>query len=119
VHTAVEHGLPITYVVFDNRAHGMCLVRERLLLHENAGYNTFGSSHLGAGLGAMFPRLLAFDCRTAAELDAALERARGVPGPAFVSVELDEVEIPPFAALQAANTDGALSVPRGASHASD
>jgi acetolactate synthase-1/2/3 large subunit len=119
VHTAVEHALPITYVVFDNRAHGMCLVRERLLLHENAGYNTFGSSHLGAGLGAMFPRLLAFDCRSVAELDAALERARGAPGPVFVSVELEEVEIPPFAALQAANTDGALSVPRGASHASD
>jgi acetolactate synthase-1/2/3 large subunit len=119
VHTAVEHRLPITYIVFDNRAHGMCLVRERLLLHENAGYNAFGRSQLGAGLGAMFPRLPAFDCRSAAELDAALARARHAYGPAFVSVELEEVEIPPFAAFQAANAGGALSVARGGSDAND
>jgi acetolactate synthase-1/2/3 large subunit len=118
VHTAVEHGLPITYVVFDNRAHGMCLVRERLLLQENSGYNEFGHSHLGAGLAAMFPRLPAFDCRNVGELDAALERARPERGPVFVSVELDDVEIPPFGAFQSANPSSALTVPRGGSRAS-
>jgi acetolactate synthase-1/2/3 large subunit len=118
VHTSVEHALPITYVVCDNRAHGMCLVRERLLLHENAGYNTFGRSHLGAGLGAMFPRLLTFDCRSVMDLETALHHARGATGPVFVSVELDEVEIPPFAAFHAVNEALARTVSRGASDAS-
>jgi len=48
VHTAVEHALPITYVVFNNSAHGMCLVRERLLLEENGAYNVFQRSFIGA-----------------------------------------------------------------------
>jgi acetolactate synthase I/II/III large subunit len=64
VHTAVEHRLPITYVIFNNRAHGMCLVRERLLLREESGYNTFGPCHIGVGLAAMFPGLPTWDCRT-------------------------------------------------------
>lgn len=118
IHTAVQHALPITYVIFDNRAHGMCLVRERLLLDENAGYNTFRRSHIGAGLGAMFPGLFARDCRTNAELEGALEQASNVKGPAVISVELDVVEIPPFAALlQAAK--GSTTVSRGASDEGD
>ena len=75
VHTAIEHQLPITYLIFNNRAHGMCLVRERLLLGENAGYNSFRRSHLGAGLGAMFPGLVACDCQTEASSAEALDRA--------------------------------------------
>jgi acetolactate synthase-1/2/3 large subunit len=119
VHTAVEHALPITYVVFDNRAHGMCLVRERLFLHENAGHNTFAVSHLGAGLGAMFPGLLACDCRSEGEFESALERARQARGPAFIGVEFDDVEIPPFAAFDAVNEEGALAISRGVSRARD
>ena len=112
IHTAVEHRLPITYVVLDNAAHGMCLVRERLLLGENAGYNVFRRSHLGTGLAAMFPGLVGFDCRTAAELEHALDRALGEPGPAVVGVELADVEIPPFAAFGEAAGPGATTVPR-------
>lgn len=102
IHTALEHALPITYVIFNNNAHGMCLVRERLLLKADAGYNRFRASHLGAALGAMFPGVEAADCRTLAELEAALARSIATPGPAVVSVELDDVEVPPFAAFQSA-----------------
>ncbi|HVU02523.1 MAG TPA: thiamine pyrophosphate-binding protein [Polyangiaceae bacterium] len=105
IHTAVEHELPITYVLLNNRAHGMCLVRERLLLNENAGYNAFRPSRLGAGLATMFPGLRAFDCDTAGELAERLLEAGSSPGPAVVVAELDEVEVPPFAAFQARDPD--------------
>jgi acetolactate synthase-1/2/3 large subunit len=99
VHTAFEHALPITFVIFNNRSHGMCLVRERLLLGDESGYNTFRTAHIGAGLAAMFPWLAACDCTTLAEVEAALARARDSAGPAVISAELPEVEIPPFTAF--------------------
>jgi acetolactate synthase-1/2/3 large subunit len=102
IHTALEHGLPITYVIFNNNAHGMCLVRERLLLKADAGYNSFRGSHLGAALGAMFPGLEARDCGTLAELEAALARSVASPGPCVIGVELKAVEVPPFAPFQRA-----------------
>jgi acetolactate synthase-1/2/3 large subunit len=113
IHTAVEHELPITYIVFNNSAHGMCLVRERVLLGENAGYNAFRRSHIGAGLGAMFPRLEAYDCRSSELLASALERAAKAKGPTLVTVELEEVEVPPFAAFQKATREGITTVSRG------
>jgi acetolactate synthase-1/2/3 large subunit len=102
VHTAVEHSLPITFIILNNRAHGMCLVRERFLLGEEHRYNTFQPSHLGAALAVMFPALLASDCRSLDELERALLAAREVTGPALIALELDEIEVPPFAALRAA-----------------
>jgi acetolactate synthase-1/2/3 large subunit len=102
VHTAVQHGLPITFVIFDNRAHGMCLMRERYLVGEEHGYNRFAPAHIGAGLGAMLPGLPSHDCASLAELERALDATRGVRGPVLLSIELPDVEVPPFAALQAA-----------------
>jgi acetolactate synthase-1/2/3 large subunit len=100
VHTAVEHELPITYVVANNRAHGMCLVRERLLLRENAGYNAFRPSRLGAGIGAMFPGIAAADCTSAGELTNLFVAAMDRAGPSFIGLDLEDVEVPPFAAFQ-------------------
>ena len=113
VHTALEHGLPITFVVFDNGAHGMCLVRERLLLKTDAGYNAFRRSSLGAGLSAMFPGLASSDCTTLGELEDALARAVLHPGPSFVGVSLRNVEVPPFAAFQEAGGRAFTAVPQG------
>jgi len=100
IHTAVEYALPITFVILNNRAHGMCVVRERLLLGENAGYNVFRSSHLGAGLSAMFPGLPAADCTDALDFDRQLESALAADGPSVVCAELEDLEIPPFMAFQ-------------------
>jgi acetolactate synthase-1/2/3 large subunit len=102
IHTALEHALPITYLLLNNRAHGMCLVRERLLLRDDGGYNSFGPSHLGAGLSAMFPGLPAWDCADVAAIESALVRAFAHPGPSVVSVDLPEVEVPPFVAFRQA-----------------
>jgi acetolactate synthase-1/2/3 large subunit len=113
VHTAVEHDLPITYVILNNGAHGMCLVRERLLLADNAGYNAFRRSHIGAGLAAMFPRLEGRDCRTMTELEEALARAAQRRGPSVIGVELAEVEVPPFVAFQQVRGGAPRTVERG------
>ncbi|HKO90469.1 MAG TPA: thiamine pyrophosphate-dependent enzyme, partial [Polyangiaceae bacterium] len=112
LHTAVEHQLPITYLVLDNAAHGMCLVREQLLLGESSGYNAFRRSRLGAGLAAMFPGLTAFDCDDLEQLEHALEACREAPGPCFVAARLPEVEVPPFAAFERARALGVTSVTR-------
>jgi acetolactate synthase-1/2/3 large subunit len=109
VHTALEHRLPITYLVFNNRAHGMCVVRERLLLREETGYNRFRASHIGAGLGAMFPGLAARDCRTLDEVGRALAEAASADGPSIVCAELPEVEVPPFAAFRQALAEQAAA----------
>jgi acetolactate synthase-1/2/3 large subunit len=114
VHTAVEHALPITYIVLDNAAHGMCLVREQLLLGENSGYNVFRPSQLGAGLKQMFPGLPAFDCRDADQLAQALAATRESSGPVFLSAQLPEVEVPPFVAFQKLQPEG-TPVARGRS----
>lgn len=119
LHTAVEHRLPITYVILDNRAHGMCLVRERLLLGDNAGYNAFGRVRLGAGLAAMFPRLAAVDCRDRGEFEVEFARSLDRTGPTVVCAQLDRVEIPPFAAFARAVEQGVTSVPRGGDDAQD
>lgn len=114
IHTAVEHRLPITYLIFNNSAHGMCLVREQLLLGGESGYNSFRRSHLGAGIGAMFPGIEACDCRTTTELADSLAGALRGSGPSVISIELDRVEIPPFASFRRLSA-GRSTVGRGSS----
>jgi acetolactate synthase-1/2/3 large subunit len=118
IHTAIEHSLPITYVIFDNRAHGMCLVREQLLMREVSEYNAFRPAHLASGLAAMFPGLYARECATLAELEDALHTAPTIAGPSVISVVLPEVEVPPFVAFQRADP-AAKIVSRGGCHAGE
>jgi acetolactate synthase-1/2/3 large subunit len=100
IHTAVQHQLPITYVIFNNNAHGMCRVRERLLLGQESGYNVFGDSQIGEGLAAIFPGLRASDCSSLQEVEQALASAGD--GPVVICADLPGIEIPPFAAFKAA-----------------
>lgn len=95
VHTAVQYRLPVTFVLFNNNAHAMCVTREQLFYEDLYSYNRFRPSRLGAGLAAMFPGLAAVDV---ADLDGLAAAVRGAPdGPAVVSVECAADEIPPFA----------------------
>ncbi len=112
VHTALEQRLPVTWFVLDNRAHGMGLVRERILLGEHAGYNAFGPAQLAHGLAAMFPGLPTFSCTTLGDVDRALAEALAMPGPAVVVATLDAVEIPPLSAFRTALDAGMKTVPR-------
>ncbi|MFD3706483.1 thiamine pyrophosphate-binding protein [Nocardia sp. NPDC058658] len=96
IHTAIEHNLPITFVVFNNNAHAMCVTREQLYYQDRYSFNRFQPSHLGAGLAAMFPGLPAHTVAEPAQLAEALERSFAAPGPAFLEILCDPDEVPPF-----------------------
>ncbi len=97
IHTAVQYRLPITFLLFDNHAHAMCVTREQLFYDDLYSYNRFGPSRLGAGLSAMFPGLRSIDVDDLDGLSAALTAALDTDGPSVVSVECSADEIPPFA----------------------
>ncbi|HEX5252352.1 MAG TPA: thiamine pyrophosphate-binding protein [Mycobacterium sp.] len=99
VHTAVQYRLPVTFVLFNNNAHAMCVTREQLFYDDLYSYNRFGPSRLGAGLAAMFPGLSAIDVADVDALAAVLEGAMAADGPSVISVECSADEIPPFAAF--------------------
>jgi acetolactate synthase I/II/III large subunit len=99
VHTAVQYQLPMTFVLFNNNAHGMCVTREQLFYDDLYSYNRFTPSQLGAGLAAMFPGLSSVDVADIDAIPAALEWAMAVNGPSVISVECAADEIPPFAAF--------------------
>ncbi|MEU2105070.1 thiamine pyrophosphate-binding protein [Nocardia sp. NPDC019255] len=96
LHTAIEHGLPVTFVVLNNNAHAMCLTREQLYYRDRYTFNRFRPADLGAGIAAMFPGLPAFSARTGGELAAALRSCLESEGPSFLAIECDPDEIPPF-----------------------
>jgi acetolactate synthase-1/2/3 large subunit len=97
IHTAVEYGLPITFVLFNNNAHAMCVTREQLFYDDRYSYNRFRPSRIGAGLAAMFPDLPSRDVESLDALPEALREALRVDGPSVVSIECSADEIPPFA----------------------
>ncbi|MGV0798991.1 thiamine pyrophosphate-dependent enzyme, partial [Mycolicibacterium elephantis] len=99
IHTALQYRLPVTFLLFDNHAHAMCVTREQLFYGDRYSYNRFGPSRLGAGLAAMFPGLPAIDVDDLDHLPAAVEAALAQDGPSVVSVECSADEIPPFAAF--------------------
>ena len=115
MHTALQYRLPITFVVFNNNAHAMCVTRERLYYDDLYSYNRFHDSRIGAGLAAMFPGLSASDVDELAQLPTALSQALAADGPSVVSIECSADEIPPFApfldALQQSADTRSGSVP--------
>lgn len=113
IHTAIQYRLPVTVVLFNNNAHGMCVTREQLFYDDLYSYNRFFRSHLGAGLAAMFPGLPAAEVADAAALPAALAGALAVDGPSVVSIECAADEIPPFAPFlgNPSATAGAAAAP--------
>jgi acetolactate synthase I/II/III large subunit len=99
LHTAVQYGLPITAVLFNNNAHAMCVTREQVLFGSSpeSGRNRFSTSRLGAGLAAMFPDLPSVDVADADSLRTAVREALTTDGPSVISVDCSADEIPPFA----------------------
>ncbi|MFE6334293.1 thiamine pyrophosphate-binding protein [Streptomyces sp. NPDC057798] len=96
VHTAVEHQLPITFVLFNNNAHAACLSREEFLYSGGRPYNVFRPSDLGQGVAAMFPGLRAATVRRLDELRDFLAATARSAGPAVVSIEVRTDEVPPY-----------------------
>ncbi|OBG56661.1 MULTISPECIES: thiamine pyrophosphate-binding protein [unclassified Mycobacterium] len=108
VHTAVQYQLPVTFVLFNNNAHAMCVTREQLFYGDRYSYNRFRPSALGSGLAAMFPGLTSVDVSEPAQFAAAIRVALEVAGPAVVSVECAADEMPPFAPFLAALPSNAV-----------
>ncbi|HEX5143870.1 MAG TPA: thiamine pyrophosphate-dependent enzyme, partial [Mycobacterium sp.] len=102
LHTAVEHRLPVTFVVLNNNAHAMCVTREQLFYGDRYSYNRFHPSWIAAGLSAMFPGLFAVEVSDGEHLRPALATALRRPGPSVLSVACSADEIPPFAPFLAA-----------------
>ena len=96
VHTAVEHAAPVTFVVFNNNAHAMCAVREEYLQGGVRSDDLFSRTDLAAGMAAAFPSLEVTGAGDAAHLRRALLRSNAGGGPAFVALDCDPGEIPPF-----------------------
>jgi acetolactate synthase I/II/III large subunit len=99
IHTALQYRLPVTFLLFDNHAHAMCVTREQLFYDDLYSYNRFGPSRFGAGLATMFPGLPSVDVDDIGQLPGALRAALDADGPSVVSVECSADEIPPFAAF--------------------
>ena len=99
IHTALQYRLPVTFLLFDNHAHAMCVTREQLFYDDLYSYNRFRPSRFGAGLATMFPGLPSVDVDDIGQLPGALRAALDADGPSVVSVECSADEIPPFAAF--------------------
>jgi acetolactate synthase I/II/III large subunit len=99
IHTALQYRLPVTFLLFDNHAHAMCVTREQLFYDDLYSYNRFGPSRFGAGLATMFPGLPSVDVDDIGQLPGAMRAALDADGPSVVSVECSADEIPPFAAF--------------------
>lgn len=98
IHTAIEHHLPISFIVFDNSAHAMCATREKIYYSAQYSFNRFHySAQLGNGMGTMFPQLPAFTASSVRELEHALTASIASNGPSFVTIRCDSSELPPFA----------------------
>ena len=105
VHTAVEHDAPVTFVVLNNNAHGMCAIREELYQGGARGDNLFRPADIAAGAAAMFPTLSAVHAHSAADVSRALARGAAAGGPSLVAVDVDPGETPPFLPFLAAGPD--------------
>ncbi|MEU2929897.1 thiamine pyrophosphate-binding protein [Streptomyces sp. NPDC007251] len=100
VHTAVEYGAPVTFVIFNNNAHAMCALREEFLQGGVRGDDLFGRTDIAAGVAAAFPSLDVTGAGDAAQVREALLRGNAGGGPAFVALDCDPQEIPPFLPFQ-------------------
>ncbi|OBB95203.1 thiamine pyrophosphate-binding protein [Mycobacterium sp. 852002-40037_SCH5390672] len=109
VHTAVQYRLPVTFVLFNNNAHAMCAMSEKLFYGNRHSYNTFTTSRLGAGLAAMFPQLPSVDVADVDGLSAAMRSALEVDGPSVISVECAADEIPPLSTFLGLSTSKSVA----------
>lgn len=98
LHTAIEHGLPLLVIVFNNNSHAMCDTREKLYFPAtDSSRNRFRASRLGDGIAAMFPGTPSTTVGDCGGLADAVRRGLRSAGPCFIDVACDPDEMPPFA----------------------
>ena len=100
VHTAVDLGLPILWVVFNNNMHGMCVTRQLRLFngrYEGNRYSLVNIAQLARGFGD--EQHLWVGCATnSAELNALLADYYGQPNPkpGVLELKIGIEELPPM-----------------------
>ena len=98
IHTALQYGLPVTFLLFDNHAHAMCVTREQLFYDDLYSYNRFGAEPARRRAGGHVPRPVVGRRRRRSTICPRRCRPRStVDGPSVVAVECSADEIPPFA----------------------
>jgi acetolactate synthase-1/2/3 large subunit len=107
IHAAVELGLPILFVVFNNGAHGMCVTRQQRYFDgrlECSAYDPVDVAAVVRGLAGP-DRLWVGHAGTDAELDAALAAYHALPnrGPGVLELRLAREQVPPFTPFLAAD----------------
>jgi acetolactate synthase-1/2/3 large subunit len=102
IHTAVERGLPILFVVFNNGMHGMGVTRQQKFFEgrlECVHYLPIDVASLVRGFGGP-ERLWVGRAQTKEQLAAALrDQAAHADRPGVLEIVLGHEEIPPFAPL--------------------
>ncbi|MED5799949.1 thiamine pyrophosphate-binding protein [Gordonia sp. Z-3] len=99
MHTAIEFDAPVTFVILNNNAHGMCITREQRFFPNTPSVNRFRPTDIAAGLTAMFPALAVSHPSGRRELRDAAAAHFSARGPNCLVVDVDPDEIPPFAPL--------------------
>lgn len=117
IHTAVERGLPILFVVFNNGKHGMCVTRQKLYFAgrvEASEYARVDVATVARGLGDA-SKLWVGSAATSMQLRKELDAYRTCGGPGVLELVLTREEVPPFAPFLSA--DHPTYAVRGASTA--
>jgi acetolactate synthase-1/2/3 large subunit len=101
VHTAIERGLPILFVVFNNAAHGMCVNRQQLLFEGRIECSSYGGvdvSTVVRGLAGSNPKLWSAQVGTRSSLADKLRdfREHHCDGPGVLEILISSEELPPF-----------------------
>jgi acetolactate synthase-1/2/3 large subunit len=101
VHTAVDLGLRVLFVVFNDNQHGMCVTRQRLYFDarlECSRYADLDVASVARGLGSA-DRLWVGAAATSSQLLAKLAEyhADGARRPGVLEIRLAREEMPPFA----------------------
>ena len=116
LHTAVELGLPILFVVFNNAGHGMCVTRQQRFFEgrvEASRYPAASFVEIARGLAGRSP-MWTGAASTTIELDAALDSLADWDGkgPALLELIIQREEMPPFTPfLEADAPVGDLTMP--------
>lgn len=99
VNTAVQHNLPILFVVFNNGMHGMCVTRQQLYFEgriEGSRYPAVSIADMARGLGSP-DRLWVGSAGTVEDLNQRLWEYRALAdGPGVLELCLNQEQIPPF-----------------------
>jgi acetolactate synthase-1/2/3 large subunit len=100
IHCAIELGLPVLFVVFNNQKHGMCVTRQQLYFGGRISASTYAGVEVAAvarGLGGS-DALWTGRATTGAELAACLAayHAEPVRRPGVLELVLPAEEVPPF-----------------------